>query len=219
MRQFPPAKSTNQKRLQAVASRVYGWRICSKPKPNPSHERICVVCVSDTHNLQPTIPEGDLLLHAGDLTGRGTFREVQAQLDWLDAQPHRYKAVIAGNHDLLLDSKYMQQKSTSPSEELEGLNWRSIHYLQNTCITLHFSGDRSIKVFGSPLTPKLGFPVRPKDGCVGGCYSNRLRYRTRAWTAAVSHGCHSLRRSRRLSTSVATALSRQAPIGSIWTYS
>src|SRR5262249_44788650 len=39
---------------------------------------IRVVCLSDTHNRQGKfeVPNGDLLLHAGDLTGRGTEREV-----------------------------------------------------------------------------------------------------------------------------------------------
>ena len=57
---------------------------------------ITVVCISDTHNLQPDLPDGDLLVHAGDLTSFGTFDELQSQLDWLNKQPHRYKIVIGG---------------------------------------------------------------------------------------------------------------------------
>ena len=39
-----------------------------------------IVCLSDTHNLHERIqvPEGDLLLHAGDATNRGTEKEVAA---------------------------------------------------------------------------------------------------------------------------------------------
>jgi len=62
----------------------------------PVEDPIAVVCISDTHNLQPQLPDGDLLLHAGDLTEAGTFQELQEQLDWLNNQPHRHKVVIAG---------------------------------------------------------------------------------------------------------------------------
>lgn len=36
------------------------------------------------HTRPPiSIPPGDILLHAGDLTNYGTFDELQAQLMWL----------------------------------------------------------------------------------------------------------------------------------------
>ncbi len=62
----------------------------------PVADPVAAVCVSDTHNLQPQLPDGDLLLHAGDLTDAGTFKELQEQLDWLNKQPHIHKVVIAG---------------------------------------------------------------------------------------------------------------------------
>ena len=67
----------------------------------------CVfVCVSDTHNLHgtlPTLPQGDVLLHAGDFTMRGKPEEVQRFAEWWHAQPHPQKVVIAGNHDFCLE--------------------------------------------------------------------------------------------------------------------
>ena len=62
-----------------------------------------IVCLSDTHNLHDRIrvPEGDLLLHAGDATSRGTEKEVSVFADWLAGLPHRHKVVVAGNHDFL----------------------------------------------------------------------------------------------------------------------
>ena len=62
---------------------------------------ITIICVSDTHNHQPTLPKGDLLLHAGDLTEKGTFQELQDQIDWLHEQPHKHKIVIAGKSHLV----------------------------------------------------------------------------------------------------------------------
>ena len=37
------------------------------------------------------LPAGDVLLHAGDFTSRGTAEEVRAFADWLRKQPHRLK--------------------------------------------------------------------------------------------------------------------------------
>ena len=91
-------------RLRSLASTLHSLHPPG-PLPTPPYNHISVVCISDTHNTQPYIPAGDLLLHAGDLSNWGTFAEIQAQLTWLSQQPHRYKIVIAGNHDLLLDVK------------------------------------------------------------------------------------------------------------------
>lgn len=53
------------------------------------------------------MPDGDVLLHAGDITDKGTFEELQAQLDWLKSLPHMHKIVIDGNHDRLIDAEYV----------------------------------------------------------------------------------------------------------------
>ncbi|MDJ0973317.1 MAG: metallophosphatase domain-containing protein [Planctomycetota bacterium] len=60
-----------------------------------------LVCLSDTHGMEPEggVPPGDVLVHAGDLTTRGTRPEVEAAHAWLAALPHRHKVVVAGNHD------------------------------------------------------------------------------------------------------------------------
>ena len=55
--------------------------------------RIC--CISDTHGHRIPVPDADLLIHAGDMTGSGTLEEVKATHDWLAALPHRHKVVIA----------------------------------------------------------------------------------------------------------------------------
>ena len=62
-----------------------------------------IICLSDTHNLAEgvAIPDGDILLHAGDLTAHGTPEEVERCARWLGTLPHRHKFVVAGNHDFL----------------------------------------------------------------------------------------------------------------------
>lgn len=60
-----------------------------------------IVALSDTHGLheQLVVPDGDILVHAGDLTGHGTQEELEAFNRWLGTLPHPHKLVIAGNHD------------------------------------------------------------------------------------------------------------------------
>ncbi len=42
----------------------------------PVLRRTRFVCVSDTHNCTFKLPKGDVLIHAGDLTDKGTYSEV-----------------------------------------------------------------------------------------------------------------------------------------------
>lgn len=79
-----------------------------------------IVCISDTHSRQPVVPDGDVLIHAGDLTENGSFDEVQEQLKWLASLSHRFKIFVAGNHDVLLDhaflSKYPERRYGESNE-------------------------------------------------------------------------------------------------------
>ncbi|RDW93414.1 uncharacterized protein DSM5745_00736 [Aspergillus mulundensis] len=116
--------------------------------------RISVVCISDTHNTKPSLPDGDILIHAGDLTQSGTRSELEQQIDWLDAQPHRYKIVIAGNHELCLDANHPSNDGKEDTRLT--LDWKSLIYLENTSRTIRFADSRVLRIFGSPHTPKHG---------------------------------------------------------------
>lgn len=69
-----------------------------------------VVCISDTHglhrNMMHEIPQGDVLIHAGDFTDTGTRQEVIDFNDYLGELSHPYKIVIAGNHESILDKGF-----------------------------------------------------------------------------------------------------------------
>ncbi|ETI38754.1 hypothetical protein F441_15412 [Phytophthora nicotianae CJ01A1] len=68
-----------------------------------------VVCVSDTHGLHEDaldIPDGDVFVHAGDFTDTGERSEVVAFNEFLGRLPHRYKLVIAGNHESSFDRAF-----------------------------------------------------------------------------------------------------------------
>jgi hypothetical protein len=71
---------------------------------------IRLVVISDTHEQHKTInvPNGDILLHAGDVLLFNTFYERDTSLrklrdfdSWLATLPHNHKLVIGGNHDAL----------------------------------------------------------------------------------------------------------------------
>jgi predicted phosphodiesterase len=54
------------------------------------------------HEEIENIPNGDLIIHAGDVTEYGTEEELQDFILWFSKLPHKYKIFIAGNHDLCL---------------------------------------------------------------------------------------------------------------------
>jgi Icc-related predicted phosphoesterase len=145
---FRPAPPTALQRFLASPTLFLAtWLYTHQPpitSATPGFPAIKVVCTSDTHNAQPLLPDGDILIHAGDLTINGTLPELQAQLDWLSSLPHRHKIVIAGNHDVYL--------AHSPTKNL---NWGAITHLENSSATLRVHG-RTIKIYGAPQTPIYG---------------------------------------------------------------
>jgi len=102
-----------------------------------------VVCLSDTHNRQGTfeVPDGDLLLHAGDLTGRGTEPEIASALDWIAALPHRAKVIVAGNHDFLFEQSASLARSMV----------KNATYLEGTATEV-----LGLRIWGGPWQPRFG---------------------------------------------------------------
>ncbi|KAF9878495.1 calcineurin-like phosphoesterase [Colletotrichum karsti] len=141
--------------LTTIAKYLYEFFPVSFPTPSPrGGGAVSVVCVSDTHGTQPRLPPGDVLVHAGDLSVSGKREEVRETVDWIKRQPHRFKVVIAGNHDLCLDE----------DGEEEVVDWGDVVYLNRSSATLKIpvedsAGDvktREVRVYGSPYTPKHG---------------------------------------------------------------
>lgn len=63
--------------------------------------RVRIVAVADTHLFhgELDVPDGDVLVHAGDLCRGGELDELREAAMWLAALPHRHKVIVAGNHD------------------------------------------------------------------------------------------------------------------------
>ena len=55
-----------------------------------------IVCISDTHNQTPKLPQGDVLIHAGDMTKQGSRHELERTVRWLESTDFEAKIVIAG---------------------------------------------------------------------------------------------------------------------------
>ena len=66
-----------------------------------------IICLADTHgvHLDLDIPDGDVLVFAGDVTRDGTIGEVVYFNAWLGTMPHKRKIVVAGNHDFCFQSR------------------------------------------------------------------------------------------------------------------
>ena len=65
-----------------------------------------LIAISDTDGLHESleIPDGDVLIHAGDLTRHGTLDDVREFNDFRGTLPHPHKIVIAGNYDLCFEN-------------------------------------------------------------------------------------------------------------------
>lgn len=142
--------------LQLVTSRIYLALLhlrgvpCKVPPNKPS---IRIVCISDTHNNLPSpIPDGDLLIHCGDLTNNGTLAEIQVELDWLASLPHKHKIVIAGNHDSFFDTKSRRSEDRKPKKEP---NFHDLHYLEAESLKLEFESGRSLNFFAAADIPEI----------------------------------------------------------------
>ena len=101
-----------------------------------------LVLISDTHFLhhEVDVPDGDILIHAGDSLGHGTLDELKNVNEWLGSLPHKYKILISGNHDWCFekDNKAARQLVTNAI------------YLQDSAVKL--SG---FKIYGSPWQPRF----------------------------------------------------------------
>ncbi|KAH7730553.1 Protein C25E10.12 [Aphelenchoides avenae] len=125
------------------------------------------VCISDTHEqlgrVIPRIPDGDVLVHCGDITNFGDEAELKRFNDELGLLPHKYKIVIAGNHDLGFEDEEDESKRLS---KYKGRGTKQGYRLLTNCIYLHdsFTTVYGLKVYGSSWHPLEGFSFTRSRG-------------------------------------------------------
>jgi Icc-related predicted phosphoesterase len=111
-----------------------------------------IIFISDTHGLHDRmapLPEGEILIHAGDLTNIGSPNEVAEAGVWLRKMKERFQHVIcvAGNHDWLFEKNPMLAVSLlHTGTNLAGDG--GLIYLQDSGVTVG-----GLSVYGSPQTP------------------------------------------------------------------
>lgn len=108
-----------------------------------------IVCISDTHGIHkkiPPLPEGDILIHAGDFTGWGTYSEIEQFAEWFgNQQEMAHKFVIAGNHD-------EEAQDTTLMKKLFGNH--GISYLKDS-YNVYWGQSKAFKIYGTPYTPEF----------------------------------------------------------------
>jgi predicted phosphodiesterase len=123
-----------------------------------------LVCISDTHELHNNLalPEGDILIHAGDWTYVGAPKAVCNFIDWFSSQPHKHKIFIAGNHEITLDDSLSLPKAFLARRfGLEGDFNKLRKTVTETPSNVHYLLDREIqieglRIYGSPWQPSFG---------------------------------------------------------------
>jgi len=103
-------------------------------------KKLKCVAIADTHGMYRDIkiPDGYVLIHAGDITMRGKLSELNDFNDWLGEQPHKHKIIIAGNHDWCFE----RQKEASINIITNAI------YLEDQSIEIE-----GHKFYGSPWQP------------------------------------------------------------------
>lgn len=107
-----------------------------------------IVALSDTHNLhdQIDVPKADVLVHAGDATGRGDLREVAAVGEWLrgllTSGTVDHAVFVAGNHDFLFEHQPHIGRAI-----IEGAG---AYYLQDEEVVID-----GVKFYGAPWQPRF----------------------------------------------------------------
>lgn len=105
-------------------------------------DSLTIVMISDTHELhrEVEVPNGDLLIHAGDFTMNSMSAEKLLDFnEWLGELPHAFRIVIPGNHDFVVEDASRRQ------------------LISNATMLINEGTEiMGLRVWGSPATPLFG---------------------------------------------------------------
>jgi Icc-related predicted phosphoesterase len=118
-----------------------------------------VVTLSDTHNLHDRLPEvgglpeGDILVHSGDIMNAGYFHELGDIRPWAERVAEEYDAVYftPGNHDWAFADNFPYGKADPGLARhiLEEAGWTVLV----DEATVHTHEGHDYKIYGSPWQP------------------------------------------------------------------
>jgi Icc-related predicted phosphoesterase len=102
-----------------------------------------IAAISDTHGLEISLPESEVLIHAGDMTMFGTWTETAAAGRALGAGRHAAVLLVPGNHDTAF-CHFLY-----PTAE-------DYFFMENTHLLVDAAWEYKGYVFyGTPWTPRL----------------------------------------------------------------
>jgi Icc-related predicted phosphoesterase len=103
-----------------------------------------VIHISDTHSYHRklNIPQGDILIHSGDLTRRGELETIHDLCEWMKELPVNHKICVMGNHELGLE-----KLGPKKQKALEMFQEAGIIYLEDSGIEIN-----GLKIWGSPIS-------------------------------------------------------------------
>lgn len=128
--------------------------------------KICAL--SDTHGYDFTIPECDVFCHCGDWSPLEIQNDFVSMSSWMETfithlcnLPCRHVVIIAGNHDLIMDSlmgkglfediQYrLSLTNTYIGEDGIPKTEKKVHYLNRTSVELD-----GVRFWGSPVTNQI----------------------------------------------------------------
>uniref|UniRef100_A0A914VWY4 Calcineurin-like phosphoesterase domain-containing protein n=1 Tax=Plectus sambesii TaxID=2011161 RepID=A0A914VWY4_9BILA len=123
-------------------------------------DKVRFVCISDTHEqlgkIIHRIPDGDILIHAGDFTDHGDLGEVAKFNSELAKLPHKHKLVVAGNHEIGFEVGEKIESKRSIGLKMLGMSY-GFELLSN-CTYLC---DKEVKIYGLKI---YGAPWHPMPG-------------------------------------------------------
>ena len=116
----------------------------SFPGRAQSSQPLRIVAISDTHGAhrEVLLADGDVLVHAGDITMDGEASVIEDFINWFSAQPFQHKIFIAGNHDHWAEKEPLKLQALAQEA--------GVHYLCNNGVVVE-----GVQFWGSPYTPEF----------------------------------------------------------------
>lgn len=112
-------------------------------------DKFIIDILSDTHSRHNEFKceGGNVLIHAGDVSGRGTQQEIMNFINWFEQQSYNHKIFIPGNHDWDLEANFAYWKDECSKRGITLLNDSGM------IIKDMFDPTINIKLWGSPVQP------------------------------------------------------------------
>jgi Icc-related predicted phosphoesterase len=104
-----------------------------------------IICISDTHEKESLVnlPEGDILIHAGDMTMRGDIPALSKVANWFGKQKNKFNNIITipSNHDFCFENN-------NRNIAINLLKENGVTFLDDSGITIN-----GFNIWGSGWTP------------------------------------------------------------------